>query len=166
MYGAEDPKMKAISYRRSFDVGSVRLTERFIHSDPVQEAERQRVIEHLSEQLTLPHPPDRFRVVGVAGTVTTLYALLHRIEPYNAALVHGGTIALSELQSLSKKLCSTPLSERKRLPGMQPKRADVICAGALILEVSLLRLGAGACLVSDRGLRWGLMLERFGKVSG
>lgn len=165
VYGAPQPEPGTIFYRRSFDVGSVRLTERFIRSDPVQDTEREKVIQHLHEKLNLPRPPDRFRVVGVAGTVTTLYALLHQIEPYDAARVHGGTIALPELQALSRKLCSTPLAERKRLPGLQPKRADVICAGALILEVALLRLGAGACLVSDRGLRWGLMLERFGRVS-
>jgi exopolyphosphatase/guanosine-5'-triphosphate,3'-diphosphate pyrophosphatase len=162
VYGAQEGEPGAISYRRSFDVGSVRLTERFIHSDPVREEERQRVLEHLSAELTLPAPPDRFRAVGVAGTVTTLYALLHQVEPYDASRVHGQTISLRELQALSQKLCATPLAARKQLPGLQPKRADVICAGALILESALLRLGATSCLVSDRGLRWGLLLERFG----
>ncbi len=153
----------AISFRHSYDVGSVRLTERFITTDPVVPTERQALITHLRQTFAhLPKPPARICPVGVAGTVTTLYALEHRIDPYDASQVHRGKLTLAELRSLSKRLWDMPLAQRRALPGLQPKRADVICAGAAILELALEQLGASDCLVSDRGLRWGLLLHAFG----
>lgn len=162
VYGSQG----SISFRQSFDVGSVRLTERFLHGDPIPESERLDLVHHLSQVLILPPPPRGSRAVAVAGTATTLYALLHAVDPYDSSKVHGGSIRLGELQELTKRLCALPLSERKRLPGLQPQRADVICAGALILEKALEGLGTEECLVSDRGLRWGLMLERFKELGG
>jgi exopolyphosphatase/guanosine-5'-triphosphate,3'-diphosphate pyrophosphatase len=100
--------------------------------------------------------------VGVAGTVTTLYTVQHRIDPYDAARVQGGTLSLAELEALVDRLCQLPLAERRVLPGLQPKRADVLPAGALILVESLRALGLRRCRVSDRGLRWGLLAHRFG----
>ncbi|MFP2931005.1 Ppx/GppA family phosphatase, partial [Pyxidicoccus sp. 3LG] len=79
-----------------------------------------------------------------------------------AERVHGGTLSLSELSALVDRLCRTPLEARRALPGLQPKRADVIPAGALILLESVRALGLDSCRVSDRGLRWGLLAHRFG----
>jgi len=153
----------AIAFHTSLDVGSVRLTERYVRSDPVAEAERRAIVADLQTAFAaLPDAPRAARVVGVAGTVTTLYAVRHAVEPYDGAMVHGGALTLSELKGLSRQLCETPLAQRMKLPGLQPKRADVICAGALILEMALERLHASECLVSDRGVRWGLLARRFG----
>jgi exopolyphosphatase/guanosine-5'-triphosphate,3'-diphosphate pyrophosphatase len=152
-----------VDFRHSFDVGSVRLTERFVHSDPMTPEERARVEAHLRDTFrALPPPPPGAMLVGVAGTVTTVYAVRHAIDPYDADAVHGGTLPLSELSALADRLCRMPLEERRALPGMQPKRADVIPAGALILLESVRALGLEACRVSDRGLRWGLLAHRFG----
>jgi exopolyphosphatase/guanosine-5'-triphosphate,3'-diphosphate pyrophosphatase len=98
----------------------------------------------------------------VAGTVTTIYTVHHRIDPYDAARVHGGTLTRAQLEQVVDTLCTLPLAERRNLPGLQPKRADVIPAGALILLEALRALGLDQCRVSDRGLRWGLMAHRFG----
>lgn len=152
-----------VDFRHSFDVGSVRLTERFIHSDPVSREDRERVTAHLRETFaSLPPPPPASELVGVAGTVTTLYALQHQIDPYDSERVHGGTLTALQLGQLVDQLCSLPLAQRRTLPGLQPKRADVIPAGALILHEALRALGLDECRVSDRGLRWGLMAHRFG----
>ena len=161
VYGALD-RCSGIAFRRSFDVGSVRLTERYIARDPVADAERDRVVNHLRGVLRLPPPPPEFQLVGVAGTVTTLYAVEHRIDPYDARRVHGGTLRLSQLRQLLLRLCAMPLAQRRTLPGLDPRRADVICAGGLILQTAMELLNADECTVSDRGLRWGLLLERFG----
>jgi len=163
VYGGLD-RSSGIAFRRSFDVGSVRLTERYITTDPVADADRDRVVNHVRSVLQLPPPPAEFQLVGVAGTVTTLYAVEHRIDPYDAKRVHGGTLGLSQLGQLLLRLCATPLEQRRTLPGLDPKRADVICAGGLILQTAMELLNADECLVSDRGLRWGLLLERFGAV--
>jgi exopolyphosphatase/guanosine-5'-triphosphate,3'-diphosphate pyrophosphatase len=152
-----------VDFRHSYDVGSVRLTERFIRTDPISPEERERVTSHLRQTFSsLPPPPPAAELVGVAGTVTTLYSLHHRIDPYDATRVHGGTLTSAQLEQLVFRLCELPLAERRALPGLQPKRADVIPAGALILREALRALGLDQCRVSDRGLRWGLMAHRFG----
>ncbi|HEX8699400.1 MAG TPA: Ppx/GppA phosphatase family protein [Myxococcaceae bacterium] len=152
-----------VDFRHSFDVGSVRLTERLIRNDPLAADERGRVEQLLRETFaSLPPPPPASELVGVAGTVTTLFALQNRIEPYDAERVHGGTLTRAQLEELVNQLCRLPLAERRTLPGLQPKRADVIPAGALILLEALRALGLEQCRVSDRGLRWGLMAHRFG----
>ncbi len=152
-----------VEFRHSYDVGSVRLTERFVRTDPISPAERERVSSFLRETFsTLPPPPPAAELVGVAGTVTTLYAVQHRIDPYDSERVHGGTLTRAELEKVVERLCTLPLTERQKLPGLQPKRADVIPSGALILLEALRALGLDECRVSDRGLRWGLLAHRFG----
>ena len=145
----------ALSFRRSFDVGSVRLTERFITTDPVSPAERARLTAQLDQAFAqLPPPAPGFQLVGVAGTVTTVCAVARKIDPYDAARVHGAVLTAAEVFATAQTLCATPLAARRSLAGLQPKRADVIPAGALILEGALRRLGAKTVRVSDRGLRW------------
>lgn len=152
-----------VEFRHSFDVGAVRLTERFVKSDPVSAEDRARVESALREAFVkLPPPPPGAMMVGVAGTVTTLYAIQHAIDPYDATCVHGGSLSRGELTSLVDRLCQLPLERRRELPGLQPKRADVIPAGALILLEAVKALGLSECRVSDRGLRWGLLAHRFG----
>lgn len=152
-----------VDFRHSFDVGAVRLTERFVRSDPMSAEDHSRLVAHLRETFRpLPPPPPGAVLVGVAGTVTTLYAVQYAIDPYDAEEVHGGTLTVSELEALANRLCVMPLEQRRALPGLQPKRADVISAGALILLESVKALGLDACRVSDRGLRWGLLAHRFG----
>jgi len=151
------------TYERSLDIGSVRLTERFMPSDPPSPEELTHVLRHLSEALAqLPPPPPGARVIGVAGTVTTLQSVALGLEPYDASRIHGSALSLATLASLTQRLAALPLEERRALPGLQPKRADVIVAGALILLASMQHLGATELLVGDRGVRWGLMAERFG----
>jgi exopolyphosphatase/guanosine-5'-triphosphate,3'-diphosphate pyrophosphatase len=144
-----------VQFRHSFNVGSVRMTERL-------GPDEQKIRAALRETFAaLPEPPAGFRLVGVAGTVTTVLAVARVIEPYDAGKVHGAVMALSEVQAVTKKLWSLDVEARKTVPGVQPKRADVIPAGALVLEESMARLRAAECTVSDRGLRWGLLADRF-----
>ncbi|MFB1482876.1 Ppx/GppA family phosphatase [Corallococcus sp. RDP092CA] len=152
-----------VAFRHSFDVGAVRLTERYVRTDPLSPDERAGIEAHLRDTFSaLPPPPPASMLVGVAGTVTTLYAVQHQMATYDADAVHGGTLSRSELSALADRLCALPLDARRALPGLQPKRADVIPAGALILLEAVKALGVDACRVSDRGLRWGLLAHRFG----
>jgi exopolyphosphatase/guanosine-5'-triphosphate,3'-diphosphate pyrophosphatase len=152
-----------MKFRHSFDVGAVRMTERFVTADPIPVSEQDAVIAHLRQAFAqAPEPPEGSVAVGVAGTVTTLFAVQHGIARYDGSLVEGQTLGLDEVRVLRQRLCATPVDERRMLPGLQPKRADVICAGAMILECAMERLGADRMVVSDRGVRWGLMVTRFG----
>ncbi len=154
-----------ISFRRSFDVGAVRLTERFIRSDPPATVELEAIEAFLRETFAvLPAPAADFRFVGVAGTVTTMCAVARSLEPYDAAQVHGAELTFTEVAAVAQRLAALPLALRRTVPGLQPKRADVAVAGALVLRVATERLGAQTVTVSDRGLRWGLLAARFGST--
>ena len=145
----------------SLPIGSVRLTERFLKHDPPTADERAQLAAAVERALALA-PPPRGTVVGIAGTVTTLSAMAQRLTVYDGDRVHGSSLDYTKLVETARRLGETPLADRKRTPGLDPKRADVIYAGAVILERILHRAGASACLVSDRGIRWGLVYEAAG----
>jgi exopolyphosphatase/guanosine-5'-triphosphate,3'-diphosphate pyrophosphatase len=153
---------KQVLFRRSLDIGSVRLTERCVRTDPPASAEQEAIRDAVRAALTsLPALPREVLVVGVAGTVTSLFAIAHAIEPYDAARVHGGWLPVEDVARVRARLCALPVAERRALRGMQPKRADVLPAGALLFETALGHLGAPGARVSDRGLRWGVLLDRW-----
>jgi exopolyphosphatase / guanosine-5'-triphosphate,3'-diphosphate pyrophosphatase len=146
----------AILFARSFDVGSVRLTERHVRSDPPAASEIAALREDARRAFEVPpfesaHPP-----IGIAGTMTTLAAVSLEMEPYDGARVHGLTMTVRELEEVVSRLERTPLAERSRVRGLEPKRADVIVAGGHIALAYLERIGAREVLISDRGVRWGL----------
>jgi exopolyphosphatase / guanosine-5'-triphosphate,3'-diphosphate pyrophosphatase len=147
----------------SYDVGSVRLTERYIRSDPPTAQE----LAALDSELASVFAPVAATaagttVVGVAGTLTTLLAVRDEVDPYDPAKVHGRHLSSAEIEVLIQRMAAMPLATRRELPGLEPLRADVIVAGAAILRTLLQRLGQTQVLVSDRGVRWGLCYESLG----
>lgn len=189
----------------SFDVGSVRLTERHVRTDPPRASELDALRKDIRALLStappalatlfraptdaegaaaqgaaaqgaaaegtdaedLPRPPSSHAhsaaapptVVGVAGTVTTLAAVEFGLEHYDPMRVHGATLSAESIDGLVTRLASLPLAERQKLPGLEPRRADVIVAGAVLCSEVLRALGAPRLVVSDRGVRWGLLDE-------
>jgi exopolyphosphatase / guanosine-5'-triphosphate,3'-diphosphate pyrophosphatase len=157
----------SVRFHTSLNVGSVRLTERYLRSDPPAAEELAALHAEVDSALgAVPRPRDNALVVGVAGTVTTLYAVAYGVAPYDAARVHKGWLSREELARTRARLAAVPLATRRTIPGLQPERADVIIAGALLLERALDHLGAAGTRVSDRGLRWGLLASRFGGSNG
>lgn len=149
-----------IADRTSLDIGSVRLTERFLASDPPTDRELDAVRDEVWGALAVVTPPASHEcLVGVAGTVTTLCAIAQQIEPYDSALIHGQSLTRKSVQDLIERLARLPLHERRELVGLEPKRADVIVAGAILAELILSWAGSADCTVSDRGVRWGLIAE-------
>jgi exopolyphosphatase/guanosine-5'-triphosphate,3'-diphosphate pyrophosphatase len=154
--------------RTSLQVGAVRLTERHVHVDPLplsaQLVLREAAREALAPLTTLDGIGDvtGARLVGVAGTVTTLCSVSQELPVYDATRVHGATMLLDEIDALVARLASTPLAERRRLPGMEPKRADVIVAGGIVVAEAMRLTGFDRLTVSDRGVRWGLLYDRIG----
>ncbi len=143
----------ALTNRVSLDIGSVRLFERHVHSDPPTAGELDSVAADVERALASATPllgieaGEAVTLVGVAGTVTTLKALELGLAPYDGARVHGAVLTLSAVEALCAKLASLPLAEREQLPGLEPKRADVIVAGALIVRDLLRRV---RCLEGNR----------------
>lgn len=151
----------AISFAQSFDIGSVRLTERHVKTDPPTQAEIDAVTKSARdvlaplEHLVLKAAP----LIGIAGTVTTLAAVSLGLFPYDGARVHGCTMSREDIEELVLRLAKLPLEQRSRVPGLEPKRADVIVAGGLIVLAVMDALGRTAIRISDRGVRWGLAEE-------
>lgn len=145
----------------SLDVGSVRLTERVLRHDPPAPGELKQLRDTVRKALcTLPASfEDGRSCVGVAGTITTLAAMHHKMESYDHAVIDNTVLRYADVQRLFEDLQSKTLSERRTIPGLHPKRADVIVAGALILLESMRHFGIDAVRVSDRGLRYGLILD-------
>ncbi len=150
--------------RTSLQVGAVRLTERHVRGDPPAPDElavlRSAAREALRPISALDARRPDARLVGVAGTVTTLCAVSQSLPAYDPALVHGATMTLDEVDALAARLGSLTVAERRALPGMEPKRADIILAGALVVVEAMRAAGYDRLTVSDRGVRWGLLYDR------
>jgi exopolyphosphatase/guanosine-5'-triphosphate,3'-diphosphate pyrophosphatase len=154
--------------RRSVQLGAVRLTERVVTADPIPPAELERLRADAARAVAgLPldavGDPRRAALVGVAGTVTTLSAVAQALPVYDAGVVHGATLDRATLEELWTRLGALTIAARAALPGMEPKRADVIVAGAAIVLEMMAAAGFDRLTVSDRGVRWGLLHDRFGR---
>jgi exopolyphosphatase/guanosine-5'-triphosphate,3'-diphosphate pyrophosphatase len=149
--------------RVSLDIGSVRLFERHVRTDPPTSSELSAIEADVARELSgaaplaLARSKPNLNLVGVAGTVTTLKAVESGLVAYDGARVHGAVLTLSGVEALCAKLSSLPLEARKQLAGLEPKRADVIVAGAIIVRDLLRQANAAEMLVSDRGVRFGLI---------
>jgi exopolyphosphatase/guanosine-5'-triphosphate,3'-diphosphate pyrophosphatase len=149
----------------SIDVGSVRLTEQFLHSDPVTKEEWASMLAAIDRALM----PLRSRwlksasalaLVGIAGTFTTLAAIEKKLVRYSHSEVHGSVLTLKEIQRQVALFRGQTIAQRMVLPGLEPRRADVILAGACLVERLMVSLGAERIVVSDQGVRYGLLHER------
>lgn len=146
-----------IAFASSFNLGSVRLTERLVSHDPIAAGEIEAVLEAArSAFANVPALGLATTPIGTAGTMTTLAAVSLKLDPYDGARVHGHVLDVEELRAVVARLAGLTAEARRRLPGMEPKRADVIVAGGCIAMALLDHWGAGRVRVSDRGVRWGL----------
>jgi len=143
-------------FHDSLNMGSVRYTERYLHSDPPEPRELADCAGSVRSVLAERVPDDvRARVVGaigVAGTVTTLAALDLGLETYDRERVHGHRLTRDGAREQLDRLASMPLPERRELPAMEPERAPVIVAGAVILAETLDYFGLDAIEVSEHDI--------------
>jgi exopolyphosphatase/guanosine-5'-triphosphate,3'-diphosphate pyrophosphatase len=129
------------AFRQSLDLGSVRLTERFLHADPPTADELEAAAAYTRG--LLPNL-EVDTAIGVAGTVAQLYELL-------------GDLTLAAVEGELERLAALPLAERRRQPGLDPERAEVIVAGALIIREVLRRYGLNRLEFSVRDLLDGIV---------
>ncbi len=153
-----------VSRALSVDVGSVRLTERYLHGDPVRADEVSAMGAAVEAQLAavkseIIAQASRPTLVGIAGTFTTLVAIEKKLTRYSPSQVHGSVLNLPEVKRHVAMLQSRSVAERKQIAGLEPKRADVIFAGAFLIEKIMELFGARQVVVSDQGVRYGLLHE-------
>jgi exopolyphosphatase/guanosine-5'-triphosphate,3'-diphosphate pyrophosphatase len=154
----------SVRSRASLPLGAVRLTERHVRGDPPSAEEIAAMTGEVEEALQVVPARGsagaRLHLVGTAGTVTTLCAMALGLQNYDPSRVHGYRLGREELDAQIERLATSTLAVRERMAGLDPRRADVILAGAFILSGLARRLEASSVLVNDRGIRWGLLYER------
>ncbi len=142
----------------SLPMGSVRFTEQFLHSDPVQEEDWERMKKEI-RKLFEPLPPSKesFSMVAVGGTATTLASVEQGLDRFIFEKIHHFIL---EREALKKQLLfyrSKTIGERKRIPGLHPARADIILAGGAILYQAMEALNSSSVLIHCHGIRYGLL---------
>lgn len=152
----------AIADRHSFQLGSVRLTERFLAEagdPPSREARaRARAYVRAALQERFPAPAAVDLPIAVAGTATTVSAILLDRPTYEPELVHGFRFGLPELEAVIDRLASLPLGERQQVRGLEPQRAPVILGGLLVLAEVLDHFGVARVETSERDILDGIAL--------
>ncbi|MFO7896953.1 MAG: hypothetical protein R6U84_08475 [Candidatus Cloacimonadales bacterium] len=100
-------------------------------------------------------------MVGIGGTVTSMGAVMYQMKDYDPQIIQGSTLTLREVNKQIAQYQSKTIDQRKQIAGLQPKRADVILAGAIIIKSIMEILQIESFTISDRGLRHGLMFDRY-----
>ncbi len=148
----------------SFNVGCRRVTEKFLASDPPAPEELVRARAWIREQMAswfadqAKEAASLERVVAVAGTATTVVSIRERMETYDSSRVHKARVSRQELLEVYERLAALPLSARKKVVGLDPKRAPVMVAGLLILLEVLDFAGIDAFTVSETDILHGITL--------
>jgi exopolyphosphatase/guanosine-5'-triphosphate,3'-diphosphate pyrophosphatase len=148
---------------RSIDIGVVRLCERVLHHDPPTAQELQQAREWVTREIksAVADMGDyrQATFVGTAGTITSLAAMAQKLPAYEPARIHNYVLRLETIRELERALLTRTKAERVGLLGLEKNREEVIAAGTIIIRTIMETLGQSACLVSDLGLREGVLMD-------
>lgn len=156
---------------RSLQIGCVRITERFLAEDPPTPASvgaARSFVAGLLDETSAAHPSlrDARTLLGLAGTVAALAAIEQRLDHYDRARVHHHTLTRASVENLLKVLAGEPAAERRRRPGMEADRADVIVGGTLVLAEIMRHFGFDGCLTSEADILDGMVMSLVGPQGG
>jgi len=149
---------------RSFKLGVIRLTERFVKTDPLEPRDERKLVRHINAEISKylhQVARDGFeRVIGTSGTILSIGAVASAAEglPTGAPL-RNRRFSAKHIHRVRKDLVALDLEKRLRVPGLEPRRADLAVAGAILLDEVLRRLGADEITLCDLSLREGLVLD-------
>jgi exopolyphosphatase/guanosine-5'-triphosphate,3'-diphosphate pyrophosphatase len=152
--------------RFSVEVGAVRYTERFGLDNAVSAETLHAAMDAIAADLhRLDGKPQPDALVGMGGAMTNITAVKLGLDRYDPDAVQGAILERADIDDQIEMYRSRDLDARRTIVGLQPKRADVILAGACIVRTVMELLGQQTVTVSDRGLRHGVLSERFGPSS-
>jgi len=149
---------------RSFKLGVIRLTERFVKSDPISEREERKLVRHIDadvgEHIGRIRRAGFDRVVGTSGTILSLGAIAagHQGRGGPGSL-RNRRVSAKQLHRVRRTMTSLNLGKRVRVPGLEPRRADLSPAGAVLLDTLVRRLAADEITLCDLSLREGVVLD-------
>jgi exopolyphosphatase/guanosine-5'-triphosphate,3'-diphosphate pyrophosphatase len=155
----------------SVNIGSVRLTEQFVRHDPPDEAEIAAIRDQAASDIergmrAVVAGGEPVRLIGVAGTITTIKAVELGLIEYDARRIHLSELTLDAVRHTFDRFIAVSLSERAAMPGLEPKRADVIPAGALITEAVMQAAGVDRLTVSESDIIDGTLLALANMTNG
>ncbi len=149
----------------STDMGCVRITERFLHTDPPSEQELHLAFEEINFQLEnvvkiLPGIKSVRTLVGVAGTITTLAAINLKLDSYDPNLTHHYRLLKKDIKAIFQNMISQNRDQRSKISGLEDQRADIIIGGTAILIALMDYFGFDSCLVSESDILDGLVMSQ------
>ncbi|HSB44216.1 MAG TPA: Ppx/GppA phosphatase family protein [Nitrospira sp.] len=148
---------------RSIDIGVVRLCERILRHDPPTDEEIRRAREWVAGETKIAVADmgnyQTATFVGTAGTITSLAAMAQKLPAYEPVRIHNYQLKLGAIHALEQELLSRKKTDRIGLPGLEEGREEVIVAGAIIIRTVMETLGMSSVLVSDLGLREGVLID-------
>jgi exopolyphosphatase/guanosine-5'-triphosphate,3'-diphosphate pyrophosphatase len=145
----------------SLPLGSVRFTEQFLLSDPVQEEEWKKMEDEIHQLLLkIPRAQKPFIMVAVGGTATTLASVEQGLEEFIPEKIHHFIMKNEALEKQVLLYRSKTSAGRKEIPGLPPARAEVILAGAAILYMAMIKIGCPSVMISCHGVRYGLLYRK------
>jgi len=153
----------SLTIGRSFKVGVIRLTEKFVKSDPLSGGDERRLIKHLNREMGAY--VDQIvgkgfdRVIGTSGTILSLGLMASTSDGKPSADVRNLRVSAKALHRLRKHLVESDLEERLATPAMDPRRADLSVAGSVLFDTIIRRLGATEFTLCDLALREGVVLD-------
>lgn len=148
---------------KSFKLGVIRLTERFVHSDPLSGKDERKMVRHIDEEATKYLRDIRSagfdRVIGTSGTILSLGTVAAADRRRTTDEIRNLRVPAKQIHRLRKAVTELSITERMKLPGLDPRRADLIVAGGVLLDTILRHLNAGELTLCDFALREGLVLD-------
>ena len=147
----------------SLDIGAVRLTAQYGLGGALSRDALDRALTAIAGEFgRVDGAPTPDALVGMGGAITNMTAVMLGLARYDPDAVQGAVLNRGEVDRQIELLRTRDVDARRKIVGLQPKRADVILAGACVVRTVMDKLGKDALTVSDRGLRHGVLLERFG----
>lgn len=158
-----------IKFSKSEDIGAVRMTERFLNgslSKDLEIIEMDKYInEKIDETVKTIKKYNINKVIGIGGTATSISAINQELEVYSMEKIHNSIITLDEVKKILHKIKNMTLNDKKRVKGLQEKRADIIVAGVEILYIIMKNLEIDSITVSEYDNLEGLVHKKMGKMS-
>jgi exopolyphosphatase/guanosine-5'-triphosphate,3'-diphosphate pyrophosphatase len=155
---------REVEFARSFKIGVIRLTERFVDSDPISSRDERKMTKHIGEHVNryIESIVDKGfdRVIGTSGTILSLGTVAAALDRGSVPQeVRNLRVPAKSLRRLRKTAVEMDLEERMHLPGLDPRRADLMVAGSVLLDTLLRKLGAEEITLCDFALREGVLLD-------
>jgi exopolyphosphatase/guanosine-5'-triphosphate,3'-diphosphate pyrophosphatase len=153
-----------LTHARSFKLGVIRLTERFVRTDPLDPGDERRMVKYINKEIGsyLDGIAERRfdRVIGTSGTILSLGEMvLTDGAPPESVELRNQRVPVKAIHRLRKRLSDVDLQARLHMDGLDPRRADIIVAGSVLLDTVLRRLGTAEITLCDLALREGLVLD-------